>query len=147
MAESFADGMKISASPGAARMGGAAAALALLAGCSFLNRHPAETPAQTAARASEDSRIQREVDARLLAEPSIGGGKVRVAVQNGEVSLFGAVSGSGALRCAERNAELVRGVHLVIDQLVLDPGPVSVHCAAPRVFAGGAVAEAPSATP
>jgi osmotically-inducible protein OsmY len=122
---------------------GLVAAAALLAGCSFLARHPAPTPAQTAATAAQDARIQGEVDARLAAEPSIGGGKVRVAVQGGEVSLFGAVAGSGALRCAERNAELVRGVKLVIDQLVLDPGPVTVRCLSPRVFPGAAVADAP----
>lgn len=123
--------------------GGRIAAAALLAGCGFLNRRPQVTPAQTAAAAAEDARIQREVDARLAAEPSIGAAKVRVAVQGGEVSLFGAVSGSGALRCAERNAELVRGVKLVIDQLVLDPGPVTVRCLSPRVFPGAAVADAP----
>ena len=141
MAESFATGTKAAAS--AAARGAGAAAVALLAGCAFLNRAPKESPAQSAARASEDARIEREVTARLAAEPSIGGGKVRVAVEAGQVSLFGAVSGSGALRCAERNAELVHGVRGVIDQLVLDPGPVTVRCAAPRVFPGAAVADAP----
>jgi hypothetical protein len=61
-----------------------------------------------------------------------GAGRVRVAVERGEVGLFGSVAGFGALRCAERNAELVRGVRLVIDQLVLDPGPKEVRCLAPR---------------
>jgi osmotically-inducible protein OsmY len=102
------------------------------AGCGFLNKKPQDTPAQIAARASDDARILREVEARLAAEPSIGPGRVRVAVERGEVGLFGSVAGFGALRCAERNAELVRGVRLVIDQLVLDPGPKDVRCLAPR---------------
>lgn len=108
----------------------------LAAGCGFLKHRPADTPAQIAARAAEDARIQREVEARLAAEPSIGAGRVRAEVKDGEVSLFGGVTGLGALHCAQRNAGLVRGVHLVIDQLVLDPGPRDVHCLAPRVFPG-----------
>jgi osmotically-inducible protein OsmY len=103
-----------------------------MAGCGFLNKKPTDTPAQIAARARDDARILREVDARLAAEPSIGAGRVRVAVERGEVGLFGSVAGFGALRCAERNAELVQGVRLVIDQLVLDPGPRDVRCLAPR---------------
>jgi osmotically-inducible protein OsmY len=105
---------------------------ALAAGCSFFNKKPRDTPEQIAARAAEDARILREVEARLAAEPSIGAGRVRVSVQAAEVTLFGGVTGFGALRCAERNAGLVRGVRLVIDQLVLDPGPRDVRCLAPR---------------
>ena len=107
------------------------------AGCSLLSRKkPADTPAVIAAREAEDARITREIEARLSAEPSIGAGKVRAQVERGEVTLFGGVTGFGALRCAERNAGLVRGVRLVIDQLVLDPGPRDVRCLAPRVFPG-----------
>ncbi|HEX6746233.1 MAG TPA: BON domain-containing protein [Longimicrobium sp.] len=107
------------------------------AGCSLFSRKkPADTPAMIAARQAEDARIAHEVEARLAAEPSIGGGKVRAQVERGEVTLFGGVTGFGALRCAERNAGLVRGVRLVIDQLVLDPGPRDVRCLAPRVFPG-----------
>jgi osmotically-inducible protein OsmY len=114
-------------------------ALPALAGaCSLFQHAVVESPAQLAARQSEDARIQREVETRLAAEPIIGPGRVRVAVDSGEVALFGAVSGLGALRCAERNAELVRGVRLVIDQLVLDPGPRDARCLAPRVFGTGA---------
>jgi osmotically-inducible protein OsmY len=104
----------------------------MTAGCGFLNKKTVDTPAQIAARARDDARILREVDARLAAEPSIGAGRVRVAVERGEVGLFGSVAGFGALRCAERNAELVHGVRLVIDQLVLDPGPKEARCLAPR---------------
>lgn len=119
------------------RGAGVAAALPALAGaCSFLHKEVKESPAQTAAIEAQDARIQREVEARLAAEPSIGAGKVRVEVDRGEVGLFGAVNGLGALHCAERNAELVRGVRLVIDQLVLDPGPREARCLAPRVFGG-----------
>jgi len=107
-------------------------AVVAAAGCGLLNRKPEDTPAQVAARATEDARILREVEARLAAEPSIGPGRVRVTVERGEVGLFGSVAGFGALRCAERNAELVHGVRLVIDQLVLDPGPRDVRCLAPR---------------
>jgi hypothetical protein len=35
----------------------------------------------------------------------------------------------------------VRGVRLVIDQLVLEPGPRDVRCLAPRVFSGTRSAE------
>jgi osmotically-inducible protein OsmY len=102
--------------------------------CSLLKHRAEETPAQIAARAQVDSTIQREVEARLAAEPSIGAGRVRVSVERGEVGLYGAVAGLGALNCAERNAELVRGVKLVVDQLVLEPGPKTVRCLAPRTF-------------
>ena len=104
------------------------------AACSFLKHTPKASPEQVAARQAEDVRIRREVESRLAAEPSIASGRVRVAVDSGYVSLFGAVSGLGALRCAERNAELVRGVVHVIDQLVLDPGPRDVRCLSPRVL-------------
>jgi hypothetical protein len=112
-----------------------------LAGCSLLNRHPSDSPAELAARAAENLRIQHEVEARLAAEPALGSAHLRVEARDGEVGLFGNVSGSGALRCAERNAELVRGVRLVIDHLVLDPGPREVRCLSPRVVAGTRVAD------
>jgi hypothetical protein len=122
--------------------GACALAIALAAGgCSLLGKKAPDSPAVIAARAAEDARIQREVEARLAAEPSIGAGRVRAQVQAGEVSLFGGVTGFGALRCAQRNAGLVRGVRLVIDQLVLDPGPRDVRCLAPRVFPAAATAE------
>jgi osmotically-inducible protein OsmY len=80
-----------------------------------------------------DDRIRREIEARLAAEPSIGAGRVRVEVQRGDVSLHGPVKGLGALQCAIANADLVRGVSTVIDKLVLEPGPATVRCLAPRV--------------
>jgi hypothetical protein len=46
--------------------------------------------------------------------------------------LHGSVTGMGALRCAEANAELTPGVVLVIDNLVLLPGPPTTRCLAPR---------------
>jgi osmotically-inducible protein OsmY len=114
----------------------------VVAGCSFFNRKPKDSPELIARRAAEDARIQREVEARLAAEPAIGPGRVRVAVENGgEVALFGSVAGLGALRCAERNAGLVRGVRLIIDQLVLDPGPREARCLSPRVAAGAGAEE------
>ncbi|HYJ79411.1 MAG TPA: BON domain-containing protein [Longimicrobiaceae bacterium] len=113
-------------------------AVALLGGCGLLGGgRPAESPAQIATRTADDARIGREVEARLAAEPSVGAGHVRVDVQRGEVALHGAVTGFGALQCAIANAELVRGVRLVIDHLVLQPGPRTVRCLAPRNFAGG----------
>ena len=53
----------------------------------------------------------------------------------GEVQLHGAVTGFGALQCALANAGLVPGVRLVVDFMVLEPGPRTVTCLAPRVFA------------
>jgi hypothetical protein len=110
-------------------------------GCGLLNRHKAESPAESAARAADNLRIQREVEARLAAEPSLSAAKLRVEARDGEVALYGSVSGLGALRCAERNAELVHGVRLLINQLVLDPGPREARCLSPRVMPGGRVAE------
>jgi osmotically-inducible protein OsmY len=109
---------------------------ALAGGCGLLGGgRPKETPAEIAARADDDERIRREVEARLAAEPSLGPVRVRVDVQRGEVGLHGEVAGMGALQCAVANAELVRGVRLVIDHLVLLPGPRTVQCLAPRNFA------------
>jgi len=106
----------------------------LVGGCALLGRGRGESPAELQARVAQDTRIQAEVDARLAAEPSIGPGRVRVAVQRGEVELHGSVDGLGALRCAETNAGLTPGVRLVIDFLVLSPGPPTVRCLAPRTF-------------
>ena len=105
-----------------------------LGGCGLLRREPQETPQAREVRVAADERIRAEVEARLAAEPSIGGGRVRVQVDRGEVQLFGGVVGMGALQCAVRNAELVPGVRLVIDHLVLERGPREVRCLAPRVF-------------
>ena len=114
---------------------------AWLGACGLLGGgRPQETLEQVAVRTADDERIRREVEARLAAEPSIGGGRVRVEVQRGEVALHGSVTGFGALQCAVANAELVRGVRLVIDHLELQPGPRTVRCLAPRTFpatAGG----------
>jgi BON domain-containing protein len=119
---------------GRRRRGGVALVAVLAGGCGLLGGgRPPETPQQATARQGEEERIRREVEARLAAEPSIGPGRVRVEVQRGaEVALHGGVAGFGALQCALRNAELVRGVRLVIDHLVLEPGPREVQCLAPR---------------
>ena len=112
----------------------------LLGGCALLSRGgaPEETPEQLRVRVQQQERIQREVEARLAAEPAIGPGRVRAEVARGsEVQLHGAVVGFGALQCAIANAGLVPGVTLVIDQMVLQPGPRRVTCLAPRVFAAG----------
>lgn len=113
----------------------AAGALCAASGCAFFGGgSEAETPAQAAERAAGQERIAREVEARLAAEPSIGPGRVRPVVEGREVHLHGSVAGFGALQCARANAELVPGVGLVVDFLVLQPGPSRVDCLAPRVF-------------
>lgn len=104
------------------------------AGCGIFNRTVRETPAQLAERSAAEERIRAEVEARIAAEPSLRAARVRVAVQGGDVALYGSVPGFGALRCAVANAELVPGVTLVIDHVVLDPGPPEARCLAPRVF-------------
>jgi hypothetical protein len=114
-------------------VGGAAALAVLLAttGCGLFNRTVRETPEQLAVRTLEVDRIR--------AEPSLAAARLRVAVQpGGEVALYGSIPGFGALRCAVTNAELVQGVTLVIDHVVLDPGPVEARCLAPRVFPSAA---------
>lgn len=81
---------------------------------------------------SQDDRIRQEVEARLVREPSLNAAGIRVVVNGGEVQLHGTVQGLGALKCAVTNAELVPGVRLVIDLTVLERGPVTVQCLAPR---------------
>jgi hypothetical protein len=113
------------------------AAAALVQACSLLpgGGKPAETPAQAQERIAKEEVIRREVEARLAAEPSIGAGRIRAEVNGGDVHLHGAAPGFGALQCALANAELVPGVRLVVDFMVLEPGPRTVTCLAPRVFA------------
>ena len=114
-----------------------AAAAALVQGCALLGGGgpPAETPVQARERVAREETIRREVEARLAAEPAIGAGRIRAVVNNGDVQLHGAAPGFGALQCAIANAELVPGVRLVVDMMVLQPGPSRVNCLAPRVFA------------
>lgn len=113
-----------------------AACAALVQGCALLSRRaPSETPAQAQERVTREEGIRREVEARLAAEPAIGAGRIRAVVNNGDVHLHGAAPGFGALQCALSNAGLVPGVRLVVDFMVLEPGPRTVTCLAPRVFA------------
>lgn len=112
------------------------AAAGLLHGCALLGAgEPRETPAQAQERLAREEAIRREVEARLAAEPSIGPGRLRAVVNDGDVHLHGAAPGFGALQCALSNAGLVPGVRLVVDYMVLQPGPRTVTCLAPRVFA------------
>jgi osmotically-inducible protein OsmY len=116
-----------------------AAAAVLLQGCALLGGgEPQETPSQTQERQVQEERIRREVEARLAAEPAIGAGRIRAVVNHGDVHLHGAAPGFGALQCALANAGLVSGVRLVVDYMVLQPGPRTVTCLAPRVFAATA---------
>lgn len=118
------------------RCAAAAVLLASQAGCAlFGGGRPAETPAQAADRQVREETIRREVEARLAAEPAIGAGRIRAVVNNADVQLHGAAPGFGALQCAMANAALVPGVQLVVDMMVLQPGPSRVNCLAPRVFA------------
>jgi osmotically-inducible protein OsmY len=111
---------------------------AALQGCGVLGGGTVETPQQIQARQQRDETIRREVEARMAAEPSIGAGRLRAVVNAGDVQLHGAVAGFGALQCAMANAELVAGVRLVIDYMVLQPGPRRVTCLAPRNFSAPA---------
>lgn len=112
--------------------------LAAQGACAFLGGgEPAETPEQVTVRQTREETIRREVEARMAAEPAIGAGRIRAVVNNGDVQLHGAAPGFGALQCALANAELVPGVQLVVDMMVLQPGPSRVNCLAPRVFASG----------
>jgi hypothetical protein len=115
-----------------------ACAALLVQGCALLNGDPRETPAQVQARATAEEAIRREVEARLAAEPSIGTGRIRAVVNRGDVHLHGEAPGFGALQCALANAGLVPGVRLVVDFMVLQPGPTRVSCVAPRVFSASA---------
>lgn len=112
-----------------------ACAALLVQGCALLRAEPRETPVQAQERVAQEESIRREVEARLAAEPSIGTGRIRAVVNQGDVHLHGMAPGFGALQCAIANAELVPGVRLVVDYMVLQPGPSRVTCLAPRVFA------------
>lgn len=115
-----------------------ALAATLVQGCALLRGRPAETPVQAQERQAQEETIRREVEARLAAEPSIGAGRLRAEVSGRDVHLHGAAPGFGALQCALANAGLVPGVRLVVDFMVLEPGPRTVTCLAPRVFAAAA---------
>jgi osmotically-inducible protein OsmY len=126
----------------AARVAAVAAALAVQSGCALLGGgETRETPEQVSVRVAQQETIRREVEARMAAEPAIGAGRIRAVVSDGDVQLHGAAAGFGALRCALTNAALVPGVRLVVDMMVLEPGPRDVSCLAPRVF--GSTAAAP----
>jgi hypothetical protein len=101
-------------------------ALSTLTACSALRRPP------PAVDLSHDPRIQADVEARLAAEPSMSTGQLRVEVEGGVVLLYGTVQGIAAWECAIRNAELVANVRSVVDYLVIQRGPRSITCLAPR---------------
>ncbi|HEY0018924.1 MAG TPA: BON domain-containing protein [Longimicrobium sp.] len=125
--------------PKTVRMMMVAATAALVQGCAlFGGGEPPLTPAQVQERAVQEEAIRREVEARLDAEPSIGAGRIRAEVNDGDVHLHGAAPGFGALQCALANAGLVPGVRLVVDYMTLQPGPSRVTCLAPRVFSASA---------
>jgi hypothetical protein len=110
------------------------AMLVVSTGCALLGREPRESPEQASLRVALENDIRAEVEARLAHEPAIGPGRIRVEVNRTDVHLHGSVEGYGALRCALATAGLVRGVTLVVDYLVMQPGPTEVTCRAPRVF-------------
>jgi hypothetical protein len=110
------------------------AMLAAAPGCALLGREPRESPEQAALRVALENDIRAEVEARLAHEPAIGPGRVRVEVNRTDVHLHGSVEGFGALRCALATAGLARGVTLVVDYLVMQPGPTESVCRAPRIF-------------
>lgn len=111
--------------------------LPLLAGCALFGKVPVESPEAIALRTEREAGIRAEVEARLAHEPSLGPGAIRVVVNRTDVHLHGSVHGPGALRCALTVAGLVRGVTLVVDYLVLQPGPADTPCLAPRAFPAG----------
>jgi hypothetical protein len=116
-----------------------AGVLAVHSGCALLGGgSTTETPEQIAVRVTREETIRREVEARMAAEPAIGAGRIRAVVIDRDVQLHGTAPGFGALQCALSNASLVPEVRLVVDMMVLHPGPSRVNCLAPRIFADGA---------
>lgn len=91
-------------------------------GCAALRRP--EPPVDR----SQDARILREVEQRLVREPSIEAGTVRVDVDGALVILHGSVRGIAAWQCAIRTSQLVEGVQSVVDYLVIERGPRDVTC-------------------
>lgn len=118
----------------APRLLAVAMVLAVQGGCALLGGgDPPETPEEVVVRVASEDAIRTAIEARLAAEPAIGAGRIRAVVDGSEVQLHGVALGFGALQCAIANAELVPGVRLVIDMMVLQPGPTRVTCLAPRV--------------
>ena len=95
-------------------------------GCAMLRR-----PAAVIDR-SQDLRIASEVQARLVREPGIDAGRVRVEVDGGIVILHGSVQGIQGWQCAIRNAGLVDGVRSVTDFLTIERATVEYPCQATR---------------
>ena len=93
-----------------------------------------ETPQEQALRLEREGRISRELLARLAAEPAVDASSIRPVIVGEQIRLHGTVEGFGAWKCVMANAELVPGVDLVVDFLVMRPGPSFVTCRAPRVF-------------
>lgn len=114
-----------------------------LASCGIIGgRVPVESPEAAVVRVAQEERIHAAVRARLIHEPSIDASHVRVEVVGTDVHLYGTVAGYGALRCAIGTAGLTPGVLLVVDYLVVQPGPAEVVCLAPRVFPASAAGAA-----
>ena len=93
-----------------------------------------ETPQEQTIRLEREGRISRELLARLAAEPAVDPSGIRPVIVGEQIQLHGTVQGFGAWMCTMANAELVPGVELVVDFLVMRPGPSFVTCRAPRVF-------------
>lgn len=98
---------------------------------------PRQLEPLTALDATQDTRIQREIEARLAAEPAVVLGDLRIEVSGGTVAVHGSVRGIGAYQCVIRNASLVEGVRRVVDYLVIERGPRDAPCLAPRRFGEG----------
>jgi hyperosmotically inducible periplasmic protein len=71
----------------------------------------------------EDTRIEAEVKARLVAEKSANLTRIGVLSTNGVVHLNGTVAGPESREKAEALAGDVRGVRRVVNTLAVRPGP------------------------
>jgi hypothetical protein len=87
-------------------------------------RHRGRGP-KNLARSNE--RIREDVCERLLADPEVDASDIEVRVENGEVTLEGAVRNRREKRLAEDIAYECRGVHDVHNRLLVAPDDVEVH--------------------
>lgn len=71
----------------------------------------------------EDTRIEAEVKARLVAEKSANLTRIGVVSTNGVVYLSGPVEGPESREKAQALAGGVRGVRRVVNTLAVRPGP------------------------
>jgi hypothetical protein len=80
---------------------------------------PSATPAETAAPV-DDASIQAHIDAALAADPNLAKLDVSTLVENGKVTIVGAVRSAELKQRVERTIRSIKGVNGVSNQIVVN---------------------------